>query len=121
MRIAITTSGINLDAPIDKRFGRAPKMLIYDSDLDTYHVQNNEQNVNTAQGAGVQAAQHLCDEHVGCVITGNCGPKALETLRAGHIAVCTCSACTVADAIDKFKHGELVPIDRANVVGQWAW
>lgn len=120
MKIAITTSGISLEAPVDKRFGRAPKMLIYDSDLGTYHVQNNEQNVTAAHGAGVQAAQHLCDEHVGCVITGRCGPKAFKALRAADIAVCTCSACSVAEAIDRFKQGELVPIDCANVEGHWA-
>ncbi|MDF7824425.1 NifB/NifX family molybdenum-iron cluster-binding protein [Pontiellaceae bacterium B12227] len=121
MKIAITTSGINLDAPIDSRFGRAPKMLIYDSDLGTYHVQSNEQNMKTAQGAGIQTALHLCDEKVGCVITGNCGPKAFETLKAAHIAVCTCTACTVNDAIEKFKHGELVSIDEANAAGHWVW
>lgn len=120
MRIALTTSGINLDAPLDSRFGRAPKLLIYDSDLGTYHIQGNEQNLNAAQGAGIQTAMHLCDEKVDCVITGNCGPKAYATLRAADIAVCTCAACTVSDAIEKFKHGELVAIDKANVEGHWA-
>lgn len=120
MKVAITTSGVTLDAPVDKYFGRAPKVLIYDADLDTYHVQNNKQNMNAAQGAGIQTALHLCDEKVGCVITGNCGPKAYETLRAAHISVCTCPACTVGDAIEKLRHGELVPIDRANVEGHWA-
>lgn len=114
MKIAITTAGINLDAPIDSRFGRAPKFIVYDSDFDTYHVENNEQNINLAQGAGIQSALHLCDEKVDCVITGNCGPKAFETLRAAKIDICTCAAATVGEAIERYKHGELASIYKQN-------
>ncbi|VGO19954.1 NifB/NifX family molybdenum-iron cluster-binding protein [Pontiella sulfatireligans] len=120
MKIAISTAGINLDAPVDSRFGRAPKFIVYNSDFDTFHVEKNEQNLNAAQGAGIQSALHLCDEKVDCVITGNCGPKAFETLRAAKIDICTCAACTVADAIEKYKHGELVSISKPNVQGHWA-
>ncbi len=120
MKIAITTSGSDLDAPLDSRFGRAPKFLIYYTDLGTYHVQNNEQNLNATQGAGIQAALHLCKEKVGCVITGNCGPKAYETLKAADITVCTCAAATVGEAIEMFKRGELEAIEEANVEGHWA-
>jgi predicted Fe-Mo cluster-binding NifX family protein len=119
MKIAISTSGINLDAPVDNRFGRAPKFIIYDSYFDTFHVENNQLNLNAAQGAGIQSARYLCGKKVDCVITGNCGPKAFDTLRAAQISVCTCPACTVADAIEKYKHGELVPVDQANAEAHW--
>jgi len=121
MKIAIPTSGINLDAPVDSRFGRAPEIIIYNSDFDTYHVENNEKNLNIDQGAGVQSARYLSDQKVDCVITGNCGPRAYETLKAADIAVYTCAACTVGEAIEKYKRGELVAIEEANVEGHWAW
>ena len=114
MKVGITTSGINMDAPVYSHFGRAPKLMIYDLDLDTYHVQKNEQSLNAAQGAGIQTALHLCDEKVECVITGNCGPIAYETLRAAGVSVCTCPACTIAGAIEKLKHGDLVPCAAPN-------
>lgn len=119
MRIALTTSGINLDAPLDSRFGRAPKLLIYDSDLGTYHIQGNEQNLNAAQGAGIQTAMHLCDEKVDCVITGNCGPKAYATLDAAGIPVYTCKECAINKAIALFKKGKLKKLQEANVEAHW--
>ena len=32
MKIAFSTSGSDLNAPLDSRFGRAPKFLVYDLD-----------------------------------------------------------------------------------------
>lgn len=119
MRIAVTTAGGTLDAPIDTRFGRAPKFLIYDTDFDTYHVKPNEQNVNAAQGAGIQSAMHVCDEHVDCVITGHCGPKAYATLNAAGVAVYTCPNSSVGEAIEQLKLGKLSQADAANVEAHW--
>jgi hypothetical protein len=56
MKIAITTSGIDLDAPVDPRFGRAKSFIIYDTDSGQWSVLDNAQNLNAAQGAGIQAA-----------------------------------------------------------------
>jgi predicted Fe-Mo cluster-binding NifX family protein len=36
MKIALTTSGNDLNAPLDSRFGRAPKFLIYDMETKTF-------------------------------------------------------------------------------------
>jgi predicted Fe-Mo cluster-binding NifX family protein len=119
MKIAITTSGCTLDASVDNRFGRAPKFVIYDAELDTYHVKNNLQNLNAVQGAGIQTALNLCKEKVDCVVTGNCGPKAFETLSAAGIAVYTCGSITVQQAIDKVKRGELSAMQKANVEAHW--
>jgi len=119
MRIAITTSGENLDAPLDRRFGRAPKFVIYYMDHGAFYIKHNEPNLNTAHGAGIQAALHLCDEKVSCVITGNCGPKAYEILRAVGIAVYHCTDITVRQAIEKLKRKELDEIQKANVDAHW--
>ena len=59
MKIAFTTSGETLDSPLDSRFGRAPKFLVYDLDKNTFVVIDNGQNLNAAGGAGVQAAETI--------------------------------------------------------------
>ncbi len=82
MKIAFTTSGDNLEAPLDSRFGRAPKFLIYDSDEDTFTVIDNQQNLNAAQGAGIQSAETVARLGAESLVTGHCGPKAFRVLGA---------------------------------------
>ena len=45
--------------------------------------------------------------------------KAFRVLSAAGIAVYLCSDGTVADAVARFKRGELKAIDAANVEGHW--
>jgi predicted Fe-Mo cluster-binding NifX family protein len=54
------------------------------------------------------------------VITGHCGPKAFRTLQAAGIQVVVGADGTVADAVEQFKSGELVPSDAADVESHWA-
>ena len=53
MKIVFTTSGSDLNALLDTRFGRAPKFLVYDLDSGKFEVIDNQQNLNAAQGAGI--------------------------------------------------------------------
>lgn len=108
-----------MDAAIDARFGRAPGFLIYHSETGIFNFKENTQNLNAAQGAGIQSAIHLCDEGVDCVITGNCGPKAFATLCAAGIKVYTSFGTTVGEAIEKLKSGELEAAEEANVEAHW--
>jgi predicted Fe-Mo cluster-binding NifX family protein len=121
MKVAVTTAGDTLDAKVDLRFGRAPRFLIVDTETDSVAIKENTQNLNAAQGAGIQSAMNLCSEKVDCVITGNCGPKAYATLNAASVGVYVGAAdCTVGEAIEKFKRGELEASQEANVEGHWA-
>ncbi len=119
MKIAISTSGENLSAPVDSRFGRAPRFLIYFTETGTFSLKENKQNLNAAQGAGIQSATCVCEERVDAVITGNCGPKAFTVLNAANIKVYTCSGTTVGEAIEKLKSGALESSTEANVEGHW--
>ncbi|MBN2162944.1 MAG: NifB/NifX family molybdenum-iron cluster-binding protein [Pontiellaceae bacterium] len=120
MKIAVTTSGDHLDAPVDPRFGRAPQFLIFDTETEVIGIKKNTQNLNAAQGAGIQSAMNVCEESVDCVITGNCGPKAYATLSAANVSVYIGVDCTVGEAIEKLKRGELEVSQEANVEGHWA-
>lgn len=110
MRIAISSMGQGLDAPVDLRFGRAAGFVIVD-DLSApetstrYH--DNAVQVNAAHGAGVATVQALVDEGVEVVITGQVGPKASEMLRRASIPVYGGASGTVRDALQALAAGTL--------------
>ena len=111
MKIAFTTSGETLDAPMDARFGRAPKFLVYDTDKNTFEVIENRQGVQAAQGAGIQAAETVARAGVNSLVTGHCGPKAFRVLSAAGITIYCASAPTVAAALKDFRAGKLAPAE----------
>jgi len=119
MKIAITTSGNDLNASLDSRFGRAPKFLVYDLDANTFEIVDNEQNLNAAQGAGIQSAQNIARLGVGAVITGHCGPKAFRVLEAAKIKIYGTSTATVLEAIEQYREGKLSEATSADVEGHW--
>jgi len=119
MKVAFSTSGTTLDAPLDSRFGRAPKFLVYDTDTKDFEIVDNEQNLNAPQGAGIQSAQTVSRTGAKHLVTGHCGPKAFKVLQAAGIEVYTASAPTVADALKLFMSGALKPSGSADVEGHW--
>ena len=119
MKLALTTSGKTLDAPLESRFGRAPKFLVYDTESNTFEVIDNQQNVNAAQGAGIQAAETVARSGADCLVTGHCGPKAYRVLSAAGVKVYNTDIPTVAAALDAFKAGRLKPAESADVEGHW--
>ncbi len=80
MKIAVTTSGENLAAPLDRRFGRAARFLVYDTDSKKFAIIDNTQNLNAAQGAVSRRLKCGCSG-ANAVITGHCGPKAFRCCR----------------------------------------
>jgi predicted Fe-Mo cluster-binding NifX family protein len=120
MKIALTTSGNDLSAPLDSRFGRAPKFLIYDLEANTFEIVDNEQNLNAAQGAGIQSAQTVARLGVKALITGHCGPKAFVVLRAAEIKIYNTPAATVKEALEQYRSGKLTEAAYADVDGHWA-
>lgn len=119
MKIAITTSGSDLNAPLDSRFGRAPKFCIYDLETKTFEVIDNAQSLNAAQGAGIQSAQNVARSGAKALISGHCGPKAFRVLQAAGIKIYTTTATTVSEAIDEYHAGKLTQSSSADVEGHW--
>ncbi len=120
MKVAFTTSGETLDAPLDSRFGRAPKFLVYDLETDAFSLIDNRQTMNAAQGAGIQSAQTIARSGAACLVTGHCGPKAYRVLSAAKIRIFTSSAATVREALGQFRAEKLVESLSADVEGHWA-
>ena len=121
MKIAftITTSGNDLNAPLDSRFGRAPKFLVYDMDTNTFDVIDNRQNLNAAQGAGIQSAETVARLGASCLVTGHCGPKAFRVLSAAGIKIFNTDAPIVAAAFEQCRSGQLAEANSADVEGHW--
>jgi len=119
MKIVFTTSGGDLNAPLDSRFGRAPKFLVYDLEDGTFETVDNQQNLNAAQGAGIQSAETVARMGAKALVTGHCGPNAFRVLRAAGIKVFTTEAATVVEALEKYRAGELAEAGDADVEGHW--
>ena len=117
MKVALTTSGNDLDAPLDGRFGRAPQFLIYDLDANTFSVIDNRQNLNAAQGAGIQSAETVARSGAKILVTGHCGPKAFRVLSAAGIKLYRTDAPTVAAALEQYRSGKLTEAKAADVDG----
>ncbi len=120
MKVVVTSQGSDLNSQVDPRFGRAKNFIVVDTDTEEFSVHDNTQNLNAAQGAGIQAARTVVDLGVAVVITGNVGPKAFTTLQAGNVKVYPGAAGTVKAAVEEFKEGRLDEADKANVKGHWA-
>jgi len=120
MKIAISAEGQDLESPVDPRFGRAQWFIIADLETGGFEAINNEQNLNAAQGAGIQAAENVASYSASYLITGHCGPNAFRALSAAGIKVIVGAEGTVAEVLERFKRGELKPTEGPDVVGHWA-
>lgn len=107
MKIAISAEDNTLDAILDTRFGRAKGFIIFDLENNEFSYIDNVQNLNAAQGAGIQSAQCIVDENVEAIITGYCGPKAYKVLEAADVKIYTSEKDTIQNIINKFKNNEL--------------
>lgn len=120
MKVAVSSTGKDLDAPVDPRFGRAAYFLLVDSETLTFETLANMHNLQAAQGAGVQAASAVARHKPDAVLTGHCGPKAFQVLRAAGIPVYTGVSGSVKEAVQQYKAGLLKPSTAPNVEGHWA-
>lgn len=112
MKIVVMANGETLDSPVDQRFGRAPKFIVYDSVTKELRAVDNSQSREAAQGAGIQAAETVSRLGAECLL---CGPKAFRALSAAGIRVYSGATGTVAQAIASFEAGSLALAAGANV------
>jgi len=118
-KIAFTTTGKDLQAAMDPRFGRAPGFLVFDVDQESIQSIENQQARNASQGAGIQAAETIVRAGVDTLVTGHCGPKAFRVLDAAGVKVYNCDAATVAEALELLRAGKLTVATVADVEGHW--
>jgi len=114
MKVAVSSSGKNLDSQIDPRFGRCACFMIVETDDMNFEVFDNE-NIALGGGAGIQSAQFVASKGIQAVITGNCGPNAVQTLSAAGVKLFVGQSGTVKEAIARYKNRELRSTDEPNV------
>ena len=117
MKVAISAAGKNLESTIDERFGRCRYFIILETDDMRYEVIENT-NADLSTSAGIQSASLVASQGVEAVITGNCGPKAMQVFAATTIEVIIGQHGIIKDVLEKFKRGDLSPSTRGNVPGK---
>ena len=113
MKVAVSSSGQDIDSHIDPRFGRCAYFLMVETDDMSFEVFDNE-SAGLGGGAGIQSAQFIISKGAKAVITGNCGPNAVKTLSVGGVEVFLGNTGIVRKVLEKLKNGELTSTNIAN-------
>lgn len=114
MKIAVTSTGPSLDDSLDPRFGRCAYFVIVETDDMRFEAFDND-SIALGGGAGIQSAQFVASKNIDAVITGNCGPKALQTLSAAKIKIFTGQSGTVREVVERYIRGDIKSADTPNV------
>ena len=113
MKIAISSTGPDLDAEVDPRFGRCQYFIIVDlGDMSFEAIPNG--NLAQASGAGIQSAKAVADRGAKAVLTGHVGPNAYQVLSEAGLDVITGASGPVRKAVQQYKNGQLQPAEKPN-------
>ncbi|WP_458012151.1 NifB/NifX family molybdenum-iron cluster-binding protein [Candidatus Solincola sp.] len=118
MKIAVSSTGPDLESAVDPRFGRCAYLLFVDTDTLEFEAVSNP-NVSAGGGAGIGTAQMVVDRGAKAVLTGNVGPNAFGVLSQAGIAVYTGVAGTVRQAAENFKSGGMTTASAPTVGGHF--
>lgn len=105
---------------ISKTFGRAKYFMFFNTDTKTTDYVDNEQNLNSMQGAGIQSAQCIAEKNADVLLTKNCGPKAYRVLKASNVKIYLVETDNIDKAIKSYLDNQLVELSNANVEGHWS-
>lgn len=102
MKVAVTSSGEGLDAPMDERLGRCPYFVILDTETGEIESLFNSA-AEASSGAGTKAMQLLLDKNVQAIITGKIGPNAAALIEEAEMEALTERKGTVRQVLDAFR------------------
>jgi predicted Fe-Mo cluster-binding NifX family protein len=110
MRVAISTSGLDLDAALDPRFGRTRHIVVCSTDSQDISHHDNPSAIDAEHGAGIRTAEFVASLGVQAVISGAVGPKAMQVLRAAGITAYASTAISARAALADLRGGTLLPV-----------
>jgi predicted Fe-Mo cluster-binding NifX family protein len=84
MKVAITSTGDNLDSMVDRRFGRCHFFVFYDTVTGNTDILPNP-NIHSLEGVGAAAVQLVAEKNVQKVVSGEFGAKAKSLFDQLHI------------------------------------
>jgi predicted Fe-Mo cluster-binding NifX family protein len=106
MKIAVSSTGPTLEDQIDARFGRCAYFLIVNPASLEFEALPNT-NAELTGGAGIQSAQLVTEKGASVILTGRCGPNAVNVLEQGGVHIVTGVSGTVLLAVQQFAAGSL--------------
>ena len=106
MKVAVSSTGQDLDSPVSPRFGRCPYYVIIDTETMAFETIPNT-SMNAPSGAGIAAAQDVAQKGVEAVLTGNFGPNASQVLSQVGVKMVTGATGNVRQVVESFKDGTL--------------
>ena len=118
MKIAISSSGKDLNSQVDPRFGRCAYFVIVDTNDMSFEAFDNE-SISLGGGAGIQASQFVASKGAKAVITGNVGPNAVQTLSAAGVEVFVGQTGTVREVIENYTRGNINSTSTPNVADHY--
>jgi predicted Fe-Mo cluster-binding NifX family protein len=113
--IAISTARESLDAPVEGLFGRARFFILADPDTLEWEAMDNLPNISGNQLIGITTARTLVRRNIQTVMTGKCGSKAFDELKAAGVQVILDTKGTVRQALEKFNRRDFSPATGPNV------
>ncbi len=113
MKVAVSSKGKDLGAPVDPRCGRCPYFVIVDTETMTAEGVKNP-GALAGTGAGVAAAQVIANAGADVVISTLVGPNTFAALKQGGITVYGGVGGNVEAVVTKFKNGELQELEDPN-------
>ncbi|RPH49014.1 MAG: dinitrogenase iron-molybdenum cofactor biosynthesis protein [Desulfobacteraceae bacterium] len=118
MKIAVSSNGKDLNSLIDPRFGRCAYFIIAETDDMSFEAFDNE-SIALGGGAGIQSAQFVASKGAVVVITGNCGPNAVQALSAARVEIFLGQSGTVRESIEKYMKGDMKSASKPNVADHY--
>lgn len=119
MKIILPINGDNPKSKINTTFGRAERFIVVDLITNEYKLLDNVQNLQAAQGAGIQSAQNIVRAGADVLITMHLGPKAYSVLNSAGVKMMTAIDDTIENNLKAYKDGKLKQFLDANVEGHW--
>ena len=114
MKIAISSTGNNLESEVDARFGRCSYFLIVE--IENNKIKDFKAIENTGKdqmgGAGITAGEIVAKQKVDAIITVNLGPRAFSVFEQFKIKVYSGEG-KIKDVVQDFIKGKLKELTNA--------
>jgi predicted Fe-Mo cluster-binding NifX family protein len=107
MKVAVSARGRDLSSMLDPRFGRAPYLIIYDTESNAFEVIDNTSAGQMAHGAGIQTAQEVVNQRADLVVSGNFGPKACQVLQAANVKLAMSPETSISEVLELVRSEKL--------------
>ena len=115
MKIAISSTGNNLESEVDARFGRCSYFLIVE--IENNEIKDFKAIENTAKaqmgGAGITAGEIVAKQKVDAIITVNLGPRAFSVFEQFKIKTYQGEG-KIKEVVQDFLDGNLKELTNAN-------